>query len=413
MCRTAAAAAAATVPHSGEPRVQLADIFRCEGPRYRRTHRLSRAQLRAMRAIERCRTAELGGRSESCDRCGAVRIRYNSCRNRHCPQCQTPAQQRWLLARRAELLPVEYFHVVFTVPHALNRLAQGNPRVIYSLLFEAAAATLRAFAEDPSHLGGRIGVTAVLHTWGRNLSQHVHLHCIVTGGALSPDGSRWISARRGFLFPVRALSRVFRGKFLDGLRGAFDAGRLHLPPDTAAVGDKSAFARLLAQLREPDWVVYCKRPLAGPQQVLDYLARYTHRVAISNERIVSFSDGLVRFRWKDYADRGRVKLMTLRAEEFIRRFLLHIVPDGFVRIRHFGLLANRHRAENLRRCRVALQVPAESEEVPEESTAEMMRRLTGQDLELCPVCRQGRMRLTEILPPDRSDFPHPRPPDTS
>jgi hypothetical protein len=412
MCRTAAEAAATPAPHNGAPRVGLADIFRSEGPGFRRTHRLSRAQLRAMRAIERCRTAALGGRAESCDRCGAVRIRYNSCRNRHCPLCQTPAQQRWLAARRAELLPVEYFHVVFTLPHALNSLAQGNPRVIYNLLFEAASGTLRAFGDDPTHLGGRLGVTAVLHTWGRNLSQHVHLHCIVTGGGLSPDGSRWIPAQAGFLFPVRAMSKVFRGKFLQALRRAFDAERLRLPGKAQDAAASIAFARLVAKLREQDWVVYCKRPLAGPQQVLDYLARYTHRVAISNERLVCFADGLVRFRWKDYADAGQVKIMTLRAEEFLRRFLLHVVPDGFMRIRHFGLLANRRRADNLRRCWAALHV-GEPQEISEESTSEMMRRLTGEDLEVCPVCRQGRMRLTEFLPPTGSYHPPARAPDTS
>lgn len=361
--------------------VELAEIFRAHGAQYRQTHPLSRAQRRAMHAIETCRTAALGGHRETCEDCGAVRLAYNSCRNRHCPKCQTLAKERWLEARRAELLPVEYFHLVFTLPHALNPLAQGNPRLIYRLLFHATADTLATFARDPRHLGGELGVTAILHTWGQNLSQHLHLHCVVTGGALAPDGSRWIPAKAGFLFPVRALAKVFRGKYL------------------AALAAPGAFAAWLEQLRRHDWVVYAKRPFAGPEQVLEYLGRYTHRVAISNERIVSLDDGIVRFRWKDYADGHRVKLMALDAEEFIRRFLLHIVPDGFVRIRHFGLLANRTRKAKLARCRQVLAQPAPPALAEPESVRALMLRLTGIDIERCPVCQRGRLLITEILPP--------------
>jgi len=386
-------------PGTGRPRaVELADIFRAHGAAYRQTHRLSRAQRRAMRAIETCRTAALGGHRETCDTCGAERIAYNSCRNRHCPKCQTLAKERWLDARRAELLPVEYFHLVFTLPHALNALAQGNPRLLYTLLFHATADTLTTFARDPRYLGGDLGVTAILHTWGQNLSQHLHLHCVVTGGALAPDSSRWLSAPPGFLFPVRALAQVFRGKYLDALRRAFHAGQLVFAGSTAPLADPSAFAEWLSQLRQPDWVVYAKRPFAGPEQVLEYLGRYTHRVALSNERILSLDDGRVRFRWKDYADGDRVKVMELEAAEFIRRFLLHIVPEGFVRIRHFGLLANRTRTAKLAQCRQVLAQPPAPAARPVESVHALMLRLTGIDIDRCPVCQQGRVHVTAILP---------------
>lgn len=387
-------------PAAGRPRaVEVAEIFRAHGARYRQTHRLSRAQRRAMRAIETCRTAALGGHRDTCDACGADRISYNSCRNRHCPKCQTLAKARWLEARRAELLPVEYFHLVFTLPHALNPLIQGHPRLLYTLLFRATADTLATFAHDPRHLGGELGVTAILHTWGQNLSQHVHLHCVVTGGALAPDGSRWISAKAGFLFPVRALARVFRGKYLDALRRAFEAGQLVFTGSLAPLAEPAAFADWLAPLRRQDWVVYAKRPFAGPEQVLEYLSRYTHRVAISNERLVSLDQGIVRFRWKDYADGDRLKVMALEAEEFIRRFLLHVVPDGFVRIRHFGLLANRTRTAKLARCRRLLDQPPQAPRPEPESVHALMLRLTGLDIERCPVCQRGRLRVTEILPP--------------
>ena len=380
------------------PAVEVADIFRAHGAAYRHAHALARPQRRAMQAIETCRTAALGGHRETCDTCGAERIAYNSCRNRHCPKCQTLAKERWLAARRAELLPINYFHVVFTLPHTLNPLAQGNPRVIYTLLFRAVAATLTTFARDPRHLGGDVGGTAILHTWGQNLSQHLHLHCVVPGGALAQDGARWIAAPPGFLFPVRALARVFRGKYLQALHRAFTAGRLRFAGALAALADPEAFATWLRDLRRHDWVVYAKRPFAGPTQLLEYLGRYTHRVAISNERLVSHTDGVVRFRWRDYADGDRVKIMTLAAEEFIRRFLLHVVPGGFVRIRHFGFLANRTRRAKLARCRALLAQPAPAASAIE-SVPALMRRLTGIDIERCPVCQQGRLHVTEILTP--------------
>ncbi|MEK7836614.1 MAG: IS91 family transposase [candidate division NC10 bacterium] len=379
----------------------MAEIVRLQGAAYRRSHALAWAQCRALEAIATCRTAVLGGHREVCESCGGMRITYNSCRNRHCPKCQTLAKERWLEARRAELLPVEYFHMVFTLPHALNALAQGNPRVLYALLFHAVRDTLLAFGHDPRHLGGEIGVTAILHTWGQTLCQHLHLHCIVTGGALAPDGARWIPARPGFLFPVRALSQVFRAKYLAALRQAFTAGRLSFAGSTAPQADPTAFAAWLRQLRARDWVVYAKAPFAGPQQVLGYLGRYTHRVALSNDRLVGFGEGIVRLRWKDYAHGSAVKVMALAADEFLRRFLLHIVPDRLVRIRHFGLLANRHRAARLARCRALLGQPPPPPETPPESVAQLMLRLTGVDLALCPFCQRGRMRGVDVLAPMR------------
>jgi hypothetical protein len=387
------------------PAVELADIFHAYGSAYRRTHALSRAQRRAMHAIETCRTAALGGHRETCDMCGAERLAYNSCRNRHCPKCQTLAKERWLAARRAELLPVEYFHVVFTLPHTLNALAQGNPRVLYTLLFRAVAATLTTFGRDPRHLGGDVGGTAILHTWGQNLSQHLHLHCVVSGGALAPDGTRWIAAPPGFLFPVRALATVFRGKYLHALQRAFITGKLRFAGALTPLAEPAAFAAWLADLRQHPWVVYAKRPFGGPTHVLEYLGRYTHRVAISNERLVSHTDGLVRFRWKDYADGDRTKVMALAAEEFIRRFLLHVVPSGFVRIRHFGFLANRTRRAKLARCRALLGPSPSPPAAPIESVAALMLRLTGIDIAHCPLCPQGRLHVTEILPPTPASPP--------
>ena len=378
------------------PRLELADIVRTSGNAYRQTYRLTTVQHRALRAIAACRTAVLGGHRETCDHCGATRITYNSCRNRHCPKCQTAAKERWLAARKADLLPIPYFHVVFTLPHALNALAQGNPRVIYTLLFRAAAETLLTFGRDPRHLGGTIGITAMLHTWGQTLSQHLHVHCLVTGGALAADGSRWITGRSSFLCPVRALATVFRAKYLAGLHRAFDRGALTFAGGTAALADRRAFRAFLGQLRTVDWIVNAKRPFAGPEQVLAYLGRYTHRVALSNHRLVDHRDGRVRFRWKDSADHDRVQVMTLEVDEFLRRFLLHVVPRGFMRIRHFGLLANRARRDALTRCRDLLDQQPPDDAQPE-SAAMLMCRLTGIDLARCPVCGEGRMQITAIV----------------
>jgi hypothetical protein len=397
------------------PALELADIVRTYGEAYAQTHRLTPVQHRALRAIATCRTAALGGHQETCDHCGASRITYNSCRNQHCPKCQAGAREAWLAARQAELLPIPYFHVVFTLPHALNALAQGNPRVIYTLLFRAAADTLLAFGRDPQHLGGTIGVTAILHTWGQNLSQHLHLHCLVTGGALALDGTRWIAPRSpGFLFPVRALATVFRGKFLAALGRAFATQQLTFARGTAALAQPTAFARFRAALRTVPWVVYAKRPCAGPAQVLAYLGRYTHRVALTNHRLVACDDGRVSFRWKDYADGDRTKIMTLPVDEFLRRFLLHIVPARFMRIRHFGLLANRRRATALAHCRqiLAVAAPLAPAAAPDRPTADEPRA------HRCPFCQVGHWVRVEIRPhyiprPPACDSssaasPHPR-----
>ena len=382
-------------------RVELADIVRAHGAAYERTHALARAQRRALRAIATCRTAVLGGHRAVCTACGAERITYNSCRNRHCPKCQRVATERWLAARRREVLPIPYFHVVFTLPHELNPLAQSHPRVIYRLLFQAAASTLTRFGRDPRHLGGDLGVTAVLHTWGQTLTQHVHVHCVVTGGALAPAGPRWISARPNFLFPVRALAQVFRGRYLAGLQRAFARGELHLTGGLAPLAEPAAFAAWLAALRQPAWVVYCKPPFAGPEHVLAYLGRYTHRVALSNDRLLALADGRVRFRWRDYADGDRVKVMELDADEFLRRFLLHVVPDHFVRIRHFGLLANRRRAATLTQCGALLAQPPLAAAPEVESVRALLLRVMGVDIERCPVCQLGVMQPLAVLPPVR------------
>ncbi len=388
----------------GARRVELADLVRTHGAAYRQAHRLTRGQHRALRAIAACRTAALGGHTDACEQCGATRIAYNSCRNRHCPKCQTLAKERWLAARRVDLLPVEYFHVVFTLPHVLNPLAQGNPRVCYALLFQAARETLAAFGDDPRHLGGEVGGLALLHTWGQTLEQHVHLHCLVLGGALARDRARWLPAKPGFLFPVLALASVFRGKYLAGLRRAFARGALRFAGSVAGLAEPVAFRTFLATLYAHDWVVYAKPPFAGPAQVLEYLGRYTHRVAISNDRLLSVADGQVRFRWKDYAHGNRLKIMTLPAEEFLRRFLLHVLPGGFVRIRHFGFLANRGRTAKLARCRALLAVPPPAPAAPE-PVAALLRRLTGVDIEQCPVCRAGRLRIVAVFRPGHLPAP--------
>jgi hypothetical protein len=394
-----APAAPAGVDAERARRVELADIVRAHGAAYQRAHPLGHAQRRALRAIATCRTAVLGGHRAVCTACGTERITYNSCRNRHCPKCQRVATERWLTARRREVLPIPYFHVVFTLPHPLNPLAQSHPRLIYRLLFQAAASTLTRFGRNPRHLGGDVGVTAVLHTWGQTLTQHVHVHCVVTGGALARDGTRWIPARPGFLFPVRALAKVFRGRYLAGLQRAFARGEVHVTGGLAALAEPAAFAAWLAELRRQAWVVYCKPPFAGPEHVLAYLGRYTHRVAISNHRLVALTEGRVRFRWRDYADGNRVKVMDLDADEFLRRFLLHVVPDGFVRIRHFGLLANRHRAPKVAQCRALLAQPPPPTPAPPESAQALMLRVTGIDIERCPVCQQGQLRQVERLAP--------------
>ena len=387
--------------------LEVADIFRRHGDAFRRSRglHLGRVERRVMAAIEACRTSALGGHAEQCGDCGLVRHAYNSCRNRHCPKCQGLARAEWLDARQAELLPVPYYHVVFTLPTPVAEIAFQNKRVVYAILFRAAADALRDIAADPRHLGAEIGAVAVLHTWGQALHHHPHLHCIVPGGGLSPDQTRWIACRPGFVLPVRVLSRRFRTLFLERLRAAFAAGELRFSGALAALAGSETFAERLDGLRGIEWVVYAKRPFAGPEQVLAYLGRYTHRVALANSRLIQLADGQVSFTWKDYRHEGKTKVMTLAAGEFIRRFLLHAVPDRFHRIRHVGLLANGHRTAKLALCRALLAAPT-PEPPPAESYRERHHRLTGHALDVCPDCG-GPMRERGPLPqrpPPRGPF---------
>lgn len=386
--------------------LEIADIFRQHGPQYRVTHgaTLLPEQRRVMRAIEECRTAALGGHVDECDSCGHHVISYNSCRNRHCPKCQTLASAQWVEARRADLLPVDYFHVVFTVPKELAPLALQNKRVVYDILFASASTTLLRIAADPKHLGAEIGLLAVLHTWGQNLRHHPHLHCVVPGGGLAPDGKQWVKCRPGFFLPVRVLSRLFRRLFLESLQQAFERGALCFHASLAHLDDERAFADLVACARGKEWVVYAKPPFGGPAQVLDYLGRYTHRVAISNDRLVKIEDGQVTFGWKDYRRDYRPRTMTLAAAEFIRRFLLHVLPAGFQRIRQYGLLANRKRAVKLAVCRRLLGVAqrvVESKARPADEQEEYAAE-SGESFSRCPLCRTGRLQRVEVIAPARA-----------
>ena len=381
--------------------LEVADIFRQAGPLYRQQHAgaLSRGQRCVMSAIERCRTAALGGHLEQCDACAHQRIAYNSCRNRHCPKCQCLARAQWLEDRQADLIAVDYFHVVFTLPEEIAAIAYQNKAVLYESLFHATAETLRTIAADAKHLGAQIGFIAILHTWGQNLQHHPHLHCVVPGGGLSADGERWISCRPAFFLPVRVLSRLFRRLFLAQLQRAFEAGRLRFFNALEPLQAPGAFARYLAPVRQAEWVVYAKPPFGGPQHVLEYLGRYTHRVALSNHRLIDFVDGKVSFRWKDYRHDSRQKIMRLEAQEFIRRFLLHVLPNGLQRIRHYGLLANRHRVLKLTRCRQLLAEPAPAAKLPDAPVdyRDRYERLTGKSLRDCPKCGHGHMVCIETF----------------
>jgi len=343
------------------PPLEVADIIRATRDRFIERNKgwLQWLHIKVLNAIERCRTAALGGHIDQCSQCGhRTAISYNSCRNRHCPKCQTGAGKKWLAARSKELLPVRYVHVVFTLPHQLAPLVLYNKRILYGLLFRASAQTLIEIAADPKHLGAEIGFFSVLHTWGQNLLHHPHVHCVIPAGGLSPDHSRWVHPRYPFFLPVGVLRSVFRGKFVAGLKRAFSQKELDFHGPLKYLADPKAFQSFLRQLYRTNWVVYAKPPFGGPQYVLQYLARYTHRIAISNHRLLAFQDGKVTFRWKDYAHGNKKRKMTLDADEFLRRFLLHVLPRGFVRIRHFGFLANRRRAEVLTRCRQRLSAAA-------------------------------------------------------
>jgi len=368
---------------SGRP--ELADIFRSHGQSYQRTHRLSASQQKVMRAVSVCRTQELGGHLKQCDTCGFEHPTYNSCRNRHCPKCQSLAKAKWLEKQTSELLPVGYFHLVFALPHEFNRLILAHKKILLSVLFRAVSETLLEFGQR--RLGATIGIIAVLHTWDQTLKDHFHLHCLVPAGALSLDHSRWIGARPNFLFPVTALSQVFQGKFLALLEQACDKGKI--PPANNEI--KAS--------RQKSWVVYAKKPFGSPQTVLDYLGRYTHRVALSNERILSVQNGQVTLSYRDRKDGDQKKTVSLEAHEFIRRFLLHVLPDGFMRIRHFGFLANRAKKHALAQCRKLLKLDAALPEIPKKSAHDLLLELTGIDLNRCPSCHQGTMIVVAELPP--------------
>jgi hypothetical protein len=413
-----------------KPAVELAEIVRRFGAAFLEAYgaSLSRLQKAVLRALVLCRTAALGGHLEQCDNpdCSFQRPAYNSCRNRHCPKCQSLAKARWIAARQQQLLPVVYFHVVFTLPEAIARLALQNKAVIYNLLFQTAAATLRSIAADPKHLGAQLGFFAILHTWGQQLVHHPHLHCVVPGGGLSPDGQRWIACRcskkngKHFFLSVKVLSARFRHLFRDALLEAFQQGQLSFFGDLTRLSHPEAFRRWLHQASHRRWVVYAKRPFGGPAQVIEYLGRYTHRVAISNHRLLSIQDGKVSFRWKDYRHGGVEKTLSLEAVEFLRRFLLHVLPRGFVRIRHFGFLANCHVEEKILRCRQLLHVDPASLLLPTPPAdwPTLFHQLTGQRLDLCPLCQQGRLvrvqLLHSVLPPlSRSPPAAPIPPPAS
>ncbi len=384
---------------------EVADIFRQHGSAYRKSHRLSQNELRVMRAIEICRTAVLGGHKDQCDHCGHLEISYNSCRNRHCPKCQTLRKEKWIEARSEDLLPIEYFHVVFTLPSELNHLALLNQKVLYDLLFRSASETLMQLAQDPKHLGATVGVIGILHTWGQNLMHHPHIHCIVTGGGLSSDEDRWVSCRKGFFIPVRVISALFKGKFLDLLKKCFQSDGFVFPDSLSHLNQHEDFERFTRQLYHQKWVVYCKPPFAGVKGVLQYLGRYTHRIAISNNRILHIQNGDVSFLWRDYADHNRQKTMILKAEEFIRRFLLHILPSRYVRMRHFGLLANRKRKDAIALCRQILGDSKTQQNPRKETWQEQLLRICGIDVTLCPVCRKGRMLMIVRLLPYRCNSP--------
>jgi Putative transposase/Transposase zinc-binding domain len=391
------------------PVLEVADIFRRHGAAWRRANagHVSLGQLKVMAAIENCRTAALGGHVARCEKCQHTQIAYNSCRNRHCPKCQGAAAKEWLAEREAELLPVPYYHVVFTLPAAIADIAYQNKAVIYDILFKASAETLITVAADPKHLGARVGVTSVLHTWGSALTHHPHVHMIVPGGGISLDGKRWVSCRPGFFLPVRVLSRLFRRLFLDKLTAAHQAGHLKFFGDHASLAENKTFSVYLAPLRRSEWVVYSKRPFGGPQAVLAYLSRYTHRVAISNRRLIALDDAGVTFKWKDYRTKGRerAKVMTLAIDEFIRRFLIHVLPGGFHRIRHYGLLASGTRAESIARARELLNASA-----PKDSDADADP--SDGASHPCPCCG-GRMIIIETFEPGSTPRYRPTAPPTS
>jgi hypothetical protein len=396
-----------TVAPEGRPRFEVADVVRAHADDYRRAHVPSAAQEAVLRHIAECRTAALGGHLDECDSCGHQRISYNSCRDRHCPKCQNTARAEWITERLERLLPIPYFHVVFTIPDECNPLALRNKKAVFKVLFAAASQSLLTIARDEEHLGAEVGFTMVLHTWGQNLLFHPHIHCVVTGGGLSSDATRWIAAREEYLLPVKVLGTLFRGKFLAALKQAYRNGELDLAGSTAELSDPDVWRRWKNSLYQKDWVVFAKPPFGGAEHVFHYLGRYTHRIAISNHRIVDFADGKVTFSWKDYADGEKKKLMTLDAPEFLRRFLLHVLPSGFVRIRHYGLCASKNVNTKLVTARRLLESSTGTSQPPKSDTPstepkpwwERFLEQTGVDVMACPSCTQGRMQRQRTLSP--------------
>ena len=374
--------------------VELQDIFTAYGHEYRQNHHLPLSHLKAMSAIERCRTAELGGHIDVCDECGTARISYNSCRNRHCPKCQALSKEHWIEAQKVDLLNIGYFHVVFTIPDTLNTIAFQNQRTVYDILFRSVAETLTELAANKKYLGANIGFTSILHTWGQNLMHHPHIHCIVPGGGLN-DLNLWVNSRRKFFIPVRVLSRKFRSKFLFYLKQAHHNGQIEFYSDDRFLCDEMAFNKFLTPIYAKEWVVYCKAPFKTATCVVEYLGRYTHRVAISNNRIINMADGMVTFKWRDYKDGNQWKTMTIPAEEFIRRFLIHILPDRYTKIRHYGLLGNRNKTAKLILCKKLTATPLlKSIKL---STAELLLKLSGRDIGICPHCGSGSMQPTSNI----------------
>ncbi len=374
---------------------EIQDIFSQYGLEYHQKHPISPDKYKAMMAILKCRTSELGGHVDECDNCGYERNSYNSCRNRHCPKCQTFLKEKWIDARKAELLPVPYFHVVFTIPEELNMLAYQNQKTVYKVLFDAVAGTLLELSMNPKHLGAEIGFTSILHTWGQNLMYHPHMHSVVPSGGLTPEG-KFVTGKKKFFIHVKVLSSKFKGKFLHLLEKAYKEGKLNFYGSTLQYEHDQIFQEFLNKMRKKDWVVYSKENLNGPEAVIEYLGRYTHRIAISNNRILSIEDGNITFKWKDYRD-GKQKVMTINAEEFIRRFLMHVLPSGFMKIRHHGILSNRNKSTKLRKCQIAAKYICSKAKFIGLKAAEIIKLVTGKDVSVCPCCKEGKMRTIRMF----------------
>jgi hypothetical protein len=381
--------------------IEIQDILKEHGAIYRQEHKLLLTHHKAMNSIERCRTSALGGHVDKCDECGYTQISYNSCRNRHCPKCQMLAKERWIEARKEELLSVQYFHVVFTIPDTINPIAYQNQKAVYSILFRAVSETLLELANDKKYLGAKLGITSVLHTWGQNLMHHPHIHCIVPGGGLS-SLNEWTDSKKKFFIPVRVLSRKFRGKFLFYLKKAYEENQLEFHSSIEHIGNGQEFRNLLSKCYQTEWVVYCKKPFKNAESVVAYLGRYTHRVAISNNRIIKLEKGQVTFKWRDYRDKKKEKLMTVSAEEFIRRFLIHVLPDRFVKIRHYGILGSRNKSTKLKLCKRLTGTIFHIKKTEKLTAAEMMLKLAGRDITLCPCCGSGKLTRSLALPPPTS-----------